>query len=269
MRTIMPTAIALATALALAGCGSDDAQTSDTKSAEQQDTAQADAANPFADAEMKMNNDMLAAVGTDAGDSWVRKMIVHHQGAIDMSKVMLQQNPSEQVRMMAQQTIDKQTAEIADLEKLRKNGPPNQQSGDLYRQSMMDMQKAMMAATGANVEETFMRKMLAHHEGGVTMSEVALNSGVSGAVRSQATKTRDGQKKDAEMTRAMLNGEPMPAETRASSSSPGAPETPRASPSPRSSASPQAAAATAARPAPRPSPSASHDMSNMSNMKQD
>jgi hypothetical protein len=52
-----------------------------------------------------------------------------------------------------------------------------------------------------------------------------LENGVSGALRSQVTKTRDGQQKDADMTQAMLNGEPMPAsspaETSAAAQAPG------------------------------------------------
>lgn len=160
---------------------------------------------------MQMNQQMMAAVGTDAGDTWVRKMIVHHEGAIDMSRIVLEQNPSAETAKMAQDTIDKQTKEIAELRKLQKDGAPNPQSAEIYRPAMMSMHEGMMAAKGADVSETFMRKMLEHHRGGVTLSDVALKNGVSGAIRTRAQKTKTSQQKEAEMVEAMLRGEPMAA----------------------------------------------------------
>nr|MBA2467174.1 DUF305 domain-containing protein [Sphingomonas sp.] len=169
----------------------------------------ADASNPFAQSEMQMNERMMAAVGTDVGDNWVRKMIEHHQGAIDMSRIVLDQNPRPDVAEMARMTIEKQGKENEALRKLVKQGSPSSQSGELYRASMTQMHDGMMAAKGADVSETFLRKMLEHHRGGVTMSDVALQNGVSGALRQQVQRTRDDQAKEAKMVEAMLRGESM------------------------------------------------------------
>ena len=106
----------------------------------------ADAGNPFAQSEMQMSERMMAAVGTDVGDTWVRKMIEHHQGAIDMSQIVLKQNPRADVAEMARMTVEKQGKEIEDLRKLVKQGSPNAQSGELYRPAMTQMHDAMMAA---------------------------------------------------------------------------------------------------------------------------
>lgn len=171
---------------------------------------QTDASNPFAAIEQNMSQAMMAAVGPNAGDTWVRMMIAHHQGAIDMSRAALQQPLPADVAIMARETISKQEKEVGDLEKLRQDGAPDQKTMDLYHPAMLVMDQAMHNAKGADFAEMFMRKMLEHHKGGVTMSEVALKNGVSGAVRSQVEKTRVGQQKDAEMTEAMLRGETMP-----------------------------------------------------------
>ena len=53
---------------------------------------QTDASNPFAAIEQNMSKAMMAAVGPNAGDTWVRMMIAHHQGAIDMSREALRQS---------------------------------------------------------------------------------------------------------------------------------------------------------------------------------
>lgn len=198
--------------VALAACGSNE-------SAERNAAAEANASadmnassaqsNPFPDAEEKMNQAMISAVGTDVGDNWAKKMIVHHQGAIDMSEVALQQNPTPDVAEMARMTIEKNRKDIGDIQKLVKSGSPDQQSAELYRPSMMDMKQKMDAATGADVNELFMRKMLEHHRGAVAMSDVALQNGVSGALRQHVQKTRSENEKDAKMVEAMLRGETM------------------------------------------------------------
>lgn len=168
-----------------------------------------DASDAFAGAEQKMNDAMMAAIGSDAGDNWAKKMIAHHQGAIDMSQAVLDQNPKPDVAQMARDAIAKQQKDIADIQKLLKNGAPDQKSADLYKPAMMEMQQKMQAASGADPSETFMRKMLEHHKGAVAMSDIALKNGVSGALREQVQKTRDDNKKDADMTEAMLRGESM------------------------------------------------------------
>lgn len=210
MRRLLSTAAIASIAIALTACGSSEEATENRAPAANQAGAMAeDPNNPFAQAEMRMNERMMAAVGTDAGDSWVKKMIEHHQGAIDMSRIVLEQNPTADVTMMARQGMEKQQKDMDDIRKLLKQGSPNQQSADLYRPAMMDMHQKMMAAKGADVSETFMRKMLEHHKGAVAMSDVALQNGVSGALRAQIQKTRDDNQKDAAMVEAMLRGETM------------------------------------------------------------
>jgi uncharacterized protein (DUF305 family) len=204
-RTLLMSA-ASAMALLIAACGTSEETAQNEPAANDANAMMADASNPFAQSEMQMNDRMMAAVGTDAGDSWAKKMIEHHQGAIDMSRIVLEQNPTADVAMMARETIEKQQKDIGDIRKLLKDGAPNQQSADLYRPAMMDMHEKMMAAKGADVSETFMRKMLEHHKGAVAMSDVALQNGVTGALRTQIQKTRDDNLKDAEMIEAMLGG---------------------------------------------------------------
>lgn len=167
----------------------------------------ADTDNPFHQSEMTMSERIMSAVGTDVGDTWVRKMIEHHQGAIDMSKIVLEHSPSDEVAKMAQETITKQEKEIADLRKLMKDGSPNLQSAEPYKAAEKQMHDAMMAAKGADVTETFMRKMLEHHKGGVTLSDAALRNGVTGEVRVHAQQTKTDQQKEADMVEAMLGGQ--------------------------------------------------------------
>ncbi len=72
-------------------------------------------ANPYPPAEMDMHKRMMGAVGADATETWVRKMIEHHRGAIAMSRIVLREARDRNVRMMANKSITEQTREIGQL----------------------------------------------------------------------------------------------------------------------------------------------------------
>lgn len=74
--------------------------------------------NPYMASETDMHDKMMAAKGTDAAEMWTRKMIEHHKGALSMSAVALKETDDAMVRDMAQKTIDMQTKEIAELQKM-------------------------------------------------------------------------------------------------------------------------------------------------------
>jgi len=208
---ILRTTLCAALLLSAAACGqSDRAEDQSTGGMDANAAAgPSDASALFAGVEKTMSEAMMSAVGSDAGDNWVRKMIAHHQGAIDMSQLILERNPEPDVAEMARMSIEKQRREIAELRKLQKDGAPNPQSAELYRQAMMAMDDKMKAVTGADPSNVFMRKMLEHHRGGVALSDVALKNGVAGAIRAQVVKTREDQDKDAKMVEIMLGGATM------------------------------------------------------------
>lgn len=254
---------AVALVSTLSACGSTEEPATNVV-ANDMNAMMADSNNPFAQSEMTMDQAMAAAIGINAADSWVRKMIEHHRGAVDMSRIVLAQSPTADVARMAQSTIDKQGKEITDLEKLVATGTPDPASAELYRPAATQMHNAMMAAKGADVSETYLRKMLEHHKGAVAMSDVALANGATGAVRTQIEKTRASQQAEIGMVEAMLRGEPMmaaPAATTTTATPTPARTAPKAAAKPAAPAKP---APAPAKPKPAaPDPHAGHDMNNM------
>lgn len=209
MKTTVAMAAALMT-LTIAACGS--SETAEEPAATASADAPMDMDGPFAASEKSMDEAMKTAVGIDAADTWVRKMIAHHDGAIEMSRVVLGLNPTADVARMAQMTIDNQGAENEVLKGLIREGTPDPASAKLYEASEMAMHEGMMAATGATPSEAYLTKMLAHHKGAVAMSDIALANGATGAVRKQIEETRAEQVAEVKMVEAMLRGQPMPAE---------------------------------------------------------
>ncbi|OYW27512.1 MAG: hypothetical protein B7Z44_12000 [Caulobacter sp. 12-67-6] len=66
---------------------------------------------------------MMAVEASDFDVLWAKKMIVHHQGAIEMSRSLLKHAHDAEAKRMAQATIDENTKAKAELEMfIRKHG---------------------------------------------------------------------------------------------------------------------------------------------------
>ena len=67
----------------------------------------------FEKANQKMHENMMMSFTGDADIDFVRGMIPHHQGAIEMAKVQLQYGKDPEIRKLAEDIIRSQEAEIA------------------------------------------------------------------------------------------------------------------------------------------------------------
>lgn len=67
----------------------------------------------FEEANARMHADMAIAYTGDADVDFVKGMIPHHQGAIDMAKVVLEHGKDPEIRKLAEEVIAAQTGEIA------------------------------------------------------------------------------------------------------------------------------------------------------------
>jgi uncharacterized protein (DUF305 family) len=81
-----------------------------------QETAMAASTSAFVDANDRMHAGMDIDYTGDADVDFVRGMIPHHQGAIDMAKVVLQYGKDPELKKLADGIVTAQTAEIKQMQ---------------------------------------------------------------------------------------------------------------------------------------------------------
>lgn len=79
--------------------------------------------NPFKAAEEAMHHHMKHTKGDSVDETFVRKMIAHHTGALNTGEILLSQGSDAELKQMVQQSMAEQRKEIAELQSwLQKHG---------------------------------------------------------------------------------------------------------------------------------------------------
>lgn len=78
----------------------------------------------FIEANARMHKDMAIVFAGNADIDFVRGMIPHHQGAIDMAKIVLEHGKDAEIRTLAEGIIKAQESEIAEMQAWLKKAAP-------------------------------------------------------------------------------------------------------------------------------------------------
>jgi len=178
MRTKTLAALAAASALALAACGSDS-----------EGQASGDA----------------APAGNGADRAFAAAMIPHHESAVQMAEIARERGRSPFVKQLAADIIRTQRAEIATLRRedgqLARAGIERGDLGVEHSMMGMDMDPAMLE-DASPFDREFIAMMIPHHEGAVTMAEAQLAKGQDPELRRLAREIVRAQEREISAMRA-------------------------------------------------------------------
>ena len=166
-RTLVLSALAVASTLALAACGeaTESGNTDATTSATSTATTEADRE--------------ISADHNDADIMFAQMMIPHHQQAVEMSEILLAKDDiPAQVVEFAQRVIDAQGPEIDRMNAMLEawgQQPVTGDMGEMDHGGMSGMMSeedmtALEDAKGTEAARLYLEQMTAHHEGAVDMA---------------------------------------------------------------------------------------------------
>lgn len=115
---------------------------------------------------------------------FLRGMIPHHQGAVDMAKVQLEHGNNGSLKGFTKNIIRAQEREIRwmkiNLETLELENEaftPNHDSTKAFKHVNHDMHQDMNIKLSSQADADFVRGMIPHHQGAVDMAKVVLEYG--------------------------------------------------------------------------------------------
>jgi uncharacterized protein (DUF305 family) len=123
-----------------------------------------------------MARQMVMVNGQYSDRAFIDAMVPHHQGAIEMAEVALENAEHQQIRDLAQDIVSAQEAEIEELKSIKKeefgtSRVPMEMSAE--EMQMMGMTEPQELANKDPFDKAFIDAMIPHHQSAIEMAQVA------------------------------------------------------------------------------------------------
>ena len=128
---------------------------------------------------------LVAPNGEYSDAAFVDAMVPHHEGAVEMAEVALQNAEHEEIRVLAREIIDAQRAEIEEFGRLRGElgGTTMEGMSEEEMNGEMGMTDARDLAGARPFDRAFIDAMMPHHESATAMAKVALEESEDPRIR--------------------------------------------------------------------------------------
>jgi len=141
---------------------------------------------------------------------FMRMMIPHHQGAVEMSLYEIQHGRNFEMIQLAKSIIAEQTNEIQQMSLWVKSyHSKKEMDTDTYQKPLMQTMLVMMeqmppAALLSDTDKSFAAVMIPHHQAGVDMAKVILHYGQNKVVSRMAQNIISSQQVEIEQMKSFL-----------------------------------------------------------------
>ena len=158
----------------------------------------------------------VSADHNDQDTTFAQMMIIHHEGAIEMSQLAIERAESPEVVALAERIAEAQGPEIEEMtawlsawgEDVSPGGHGGMDMGgmDMNGMSQEEMMTQLDGMSGADFDQAFLEAMIAHHEGAIEMSEQQVADGQNPDAVALAEKIIDDQRAEITEMREILAG---------------------------------------------------------------
>ena len=147
-------------------------------------------------------SEMLVENGEYSDERFVDAMVPHHQGAIEMAQVALENAEHPEILALAEEIVAAQDTEIGQLKSIKQEQfGISEVSMDRSAEEMEGMGMAVDPQELANEEpfdKAFIDNMIPHHESAMEMAQVALEESENPEIRQIAAAIVDAQEREIE-----------------------------------------------------------------------
>ncbi len=125
-----------------------------------------------------MASGMLMENGRYSDERFIDAMVPHHQGAVEMAEVALENAEHKEIRRLAEDIVSAQKAEIEELKGIKQEEfgtsrvPMNMEPGQMEGMGMTTDPRSL--ADEEPFDEAFIGAMIPHHRSAIQMANVAL-----------------------------------------------------------------------------------------------
>jgi len=149
-----------------------------------------------------MARQMVMENGKYSDERFIDAMVPHHQGAIAMAEVALQNAEHEEIKDLSRNIVSTQRTEIEELKSIKKeefgtSNVPMEMSQEQMRGMgmMMDPQRL---ANREPFDKAFIGAMIPHHQSAIAMAKVAYEKSENARIKELARNIVSAQKREIE-----------------------------------------------------------------------
>ncbi len=148
-----------------------------------------------------MAREMVMENGKYSDKAFIDAMVPHHQGAVEMAEVALQNAEHERIRQLSRTIISTQRAEIEELKAIKQqefgtSEVPMEMSA--HEMQMMGMTDPQALANRDPFDKAFIDAMIPHHQSAIEMAQVALEESDNPRIKELAGNIVSAQQREIE-----------------------------------------------------------------------
>ncbi len=136
-----------------------------------------------------MAREMVMENGRYSDRAFIDAMVPHHQGAVEMAQVALENAGHDEIKQLSRNIVSTQRAEIEELKAIKQKEfgtsevPMEMSAGDMEAMGMTDPAEL---ANKDPFDRAFIDAMIPHHESAIEMSQVAYRESDNPEIRALA-----------------------------------------------------------------------------------